>query len=68
MMDYSTPVFFKMAGELDEHIILLLPDIAASKLSQKRPCFLQAIFPSLYKPRQARHDGGHEAGRIIRFG
>jgi len=39
----STPVFFKIAGELAEHITLLLPHIAASSLSKKHPCFLEAI-------------------------
>jgi len=56
-----------MVGELAENIILLLPDIAASRRSKKHLCFLEAIFPSLYKPRQACQDGRLEAGRIIRF-
>jgi len=50
-------IFFKMAGELAEHITLLLPDIAAPRHSKKRPCFLEAIFSSLHKPRQACQEG-----------
>jgi len=45
----------------------LLPDTAALQHSKKRPCFLVAIFPSLYKPRQVRQDGGLEAERTNRF-
>jgi len=56
-----------MAGELGYDIILLLPDIAAPRASKKHPCFLEAIFPSLYKPRQACQDGRLEAERTIRF-
>jgi len=41
----------------------LLPDIAAPRHSKKHPCFLEAIFPSLHKPGQARQDGGLEARR-----
>ena len=45
----------------------MLPDIAAPRPSKKHPCFLVAIFPSLYKPGQARQDGGLEARRTIGF-
>jgi len=60
MENNSFSIFFKMAGELAEHITLLLPDIAVPGHSKKHPCFLEAIFPSLYKPRQACQDGRAE--------
>ncbi len=49
------------------HPHYLLPDIAASRLSKKHPCFLEAIFPSLHKPRQACQEGRLEAWRTIGF-
>jgi len=64
---FFLPSFSSWGGELGYDIILLLPDIAASGHSKKRPCFLEAIFPSLYKPGQARQDGRLEAERTIRF-
>ncbi len=64
----STPVFFKIVEGFGNDIILLLRDIAAPKRSKKHPCFLEAIFPSLYKPRQACQDGRLEARRTIVFG
>ncbi len=44
-------LFLRWGGEFGDDIILLLPDIAAPRRSKKLPCFLEAIFPSLYKPR-----------------
>ena len=64
-----------MESEQEEELFNLIfneplsqrPDIAASRLSKKHPCFLVAIFPSLYKPRQACQEGRHEARRTIGF-
>ena len=45
----------------------MLPDIAASRLSKKRPCFLEVILQYLFKPRQACQDGRLEARWINGF-
>ena len=58
---------FKMAGGLAEHIILLLPDIAAPRRSKKNPCFLEAILQHLKTERITCQEGRYEAGRIIGF-
>ncbi len=61
----STPVFFNMVvGSLGK--ILLLPDIAAPRLSKKRPCFLEAIFHrSTNQDKPARTAGTKQGGESL---
>ena len=63
----SLLLFLRWGGEFGDDIILLLPDTAVPGHPKKHPCFLDAIFPSLYKPIQACQDGRLEARRIICF-
>ena len=60
--------FFKIAGELAENITLFASWYCGFQTLQKNVrVFLEAIFPSLYKPSQACRDGRLEAWRTIRF-
>jgi hypothetical protein len=53
-----------MAEELAENITLLLPDIAASRLSKKHPCFFGSYFPNPLKKKEkpARTAGSKQGG------
>ena len=60
-------IFFKMAGELAEHITLFASWYCGFPTLQKTSLFFGSYLASLYKPRQACQDGRLEAWRIIRF-
>ena len=55
-----------MAGELAEHITLLLPDTAAPGHSKKHPCFLEAILHrSTNQDKPARRAGTKQGGQSV---